>query len=144
MPFRLPAAVEPDRGVSGVVTRSYRLPATAAGIRRLRTAVARIAEDAGLGERVQDVQVALSEACGNVVVHAYPDAEGDMEVVAIVDDASLVLVVTDTGTGFVPGTRSPRSPRLGFGLPIIEQLADHVAVRTSRGRGTALTMRFTR
>lgn len=126
------------------MTRSFELPATPSGIRQLRLAVDRIAAEAGMGARSQDIQIAISEACGNVVVHAYPRGEGSMELVAVLDDQALRIVVTDHGTGFTPGVRSRTSPGLGFGLPIIEQLADHVALRTAPAAGTTLTMRFDR
>ena len=69
-------------------------------------------------------RLAVTEACTNVVVHAYPDGrEGPMEVTATLTDDTLTVVVRDEGHGM--GLR-PDSPGLGLGLPLIASLAETV------------------
>ena len=44
-----------------------------------------------------DVKLAVTEACTNVVVHAYPDGDGPMSVTAGLTDGALTVVVSDEG-----------------------------------------------
>jgi serine/threonine-protein kinase RsbW len=87
-----------------------------------------------------DVRLAATEACTNVVVHAYEDDGGALEVEARPDGNSLEVLVRDRGAGF-----SPHSPArgLGLGLPLIMALADSVNVSAGQdGLGTEVVMRF--
>ena len=57
------------------------LPAAAANVAIVRQAMTGALGVLGLGEtRLLDINAAVSEACNNVVVHAYPDADGPMDV----------------------------------------------------------------
>jgi anti-sigma regulatory factor (Ser/Thr protein kinase) len=83
-----------------------------------------------------DVALAVSEACGNVVRHAYPGGDGDVMLSAWVDDDRLVVAVADAGVGF----RTPSANRgLGLGMRLIQRLAD-ADVRYDGG--TLVEMRF--
>lgn len=75
---------------------------------------------------VADVKLAVTEACTNVVVHAYPGRDGVMEVEARPVDRTLSVVVRDHGQGIVPRADSPG---LGLGLPMIASLSDSVEIR---------------
>jgi anti-sigma regulatory factor (Ser/Thr protein kinase) len=88
-----------------------------------------------------DVRLAATEACTNVVVHAYEDGSGALEVEARPNGDTLEVLVRDHGTGF-----SPHSPArgLGLGLPLIMALAQSVNVSAGpEGEGTDVVMRFT-
>jgi len=108
-----------------------------------RAALAKLAECEGMPEAVcSALALAVTEACANVVAHAYLDAEapGDLEVRAWKADAVLFVEVSDDGRGMVPRTDSPG---LGLGLPLIAQMADVVEIRTRpERRGLALRMQF--
>jgi anti-sigma regulatory factor (Ser/Thr protein kinase) len=100
----------------------------------------------GLGDAVDvpdaalaDVKLAVTEACTNVVVHAYPDGEGPMAVRAVLEDRRLTVVVTDQGRGIVP---RPDSPGLGLGLPLIATLADSLELGTGDNDATEVRMTF--
>jgi anti-sigma regulatory factor (Ser/Thr protein kinase) len=68
-----------------------------------------------------DLRLAVSEACTNVVVHAYDGAEHELlELEAKVDGRLLNVVVRDHGRGLVP---RHDSPGLGLGLPIAKAVA---------------------
>jgi serine/threonine-protein kinase RsbW/stage II sporulation protein AB (anti-sigma F factor) len=84
--------------------------------------------------------LAVTEACSNVVLHAYVDAEapGYLEVSAARQDGALVVEVRDDGRGMVPRIDSPG---LGVGLPLIAQMADTFETRT-RASGLAVRMHF--
>src|SRR5688500_15653881 len=75
--------------------------------------------------RAADIELALSEATGNVVRHAYTDVGHSYRVVIEFFSSCVRLVVTDTGRGFSP-TDVPE-PDLeevgGRGLWLIEHLA---------------------
>ena len=58
-----------------------------------------------------DVKLAVTEACTNVVVHAYPDGDGPMSVSAGLSRGALTVVVSDEGRGILP---RPDSPGLGL------------------------------
>jgi anti-sigma regulatory factor (Ser/Thr protein kinase) len=100
----------------------------------------------GLGEVLEvddqtlsDIKLAVTEACTNVVVHAYPDGEGPMGLRASIDGRSLSLVVTDRGRGIVP---RPDSPGLGLGLPLIATLAESLELGTGHSEETEVRMTF--
>jgi len=83
------------------------------------------------------VEMMVSEAVTNAVVHAYPDgAPGQVRLEAWLDDALLTVVVGDDGVGM----SGRASPGLGEGLAVIRRLAAEVDIH-SRG-GTRLVMRL--
>ena len=100
------------------------------------------AADLGLSPAgVDDLKTIVSEACANVVRHAYPEdaAERPMEVELDKDDGELQVVIRDRGTGIRPPTGArPSSLRLGFIL--MGAIADCLQLRTRRGRGTELLL----
>lgn len=70
-----------------------------------------------------DVKTVVTEACANVVRHAYPLDPGQFEVGAARLDGSLLIVVRDFGVGMQARVdRGEPSMRLGHGL--ISMLAD--------------------
>jgi serine/threonine-protein kinase RsbW len=101
----------------------------------------------GLGEafavpeqKLSDVRLAVTEACANVVVHAYPDGhEGPMEVVASMHDSRLTVLVRDWGRGIRP---RPDSPGLGLGLSLIAALAEQVQLGHDDAEHTEVRMTF--
>jgi len=121
-----------------------RLPAEAAQIPVARRAIAEYCARCGLpAHLVDDVKLVVTEACTNVVLHAY---EGELveehafEVSARVEDDAFVVTVSDQGRGL--GSPS-RNRGLGLGLRLALQLAGGVHTSNAlAGRGTRLTMRF--
>ena len=89
---------------------------------------------------VEDMRLAVTEACTNVVRHAYHDAEsGTIDVVIRPVGDRLELIVSDHGSGMGP---SPDASGPGLGLPMIAALADNVEIEHGAGRGTRLVMSF--
>jgi anti-sigma regulatory factor (Ser/Thr protein kinase) len=88
-----------------------------------------------------DIALAVSEACANVVAHAYPHAEtpGPLVVAAHREDHEYVVVVSDEGTGMIPRTDSPG---FGIGLALIDQLTKRMEVEDKRLGGARVTMAF--
>jgi serine/threonine-protein kinase RsbW len=123
---------------------ALRLPATAEQVPVARRAVAEFCERCGLpAPLVDDVKLVTTEACTNVVLHAYDDSSEGLrmfEVEAHVEPGVLLLSVSDQGRGIA----APSTNRgLGLGLRLALQLAGGVQTRDgSGGLGTRLTMRF--
>src|SRR3954467_13279332 len=87
-----------------------------------------------------DVKLAVTEACTNVVVHAYANGdEGPMAVTAGLADGALTVVVSDEGRGILP---RPDSPGLGLGLPLIATLASSLELGTNDRDETEVRMVF--
>lgn len=104
---------------------------------------------AGLAEAVEltepdfhDIRTAVSEACNNVVQHAYPGAEGPLEVDVSVAENRLDVVVRDRGCGVRPLISSAVDGRFGLGLPLIHALAERVEFNGAMGKGTEVKMTF--
>jgi anti-sigma regulatory factor (Ser/Thr protein kinase) len=122
---------------------SQSLPATADSVGRMRRVVADFARRHGACDRsLESVNLAVSEALTNVVVHAYRDADvpGPILVVAAVRDRALIVTVADEGGGMSPRTDSPG---LGLGLGVITRVADTFDVTPRVARpGIVLRMAF--
>jgi serine/threonine-protein kinase RsbW len=93
-----------------------------------------------------DMKLAITEACGNAVRHAY-ESEGDHGPVTVsyhVDGDTLEIVVEDRGSGLVSPDRDfamPEEPESGMGLAIIRAVVDELDVsRGDDGRGTVVRM----
>lgn len=122
---------------------SLTLAAEPQNVRRARDEAAHYAEGLGLtAAAIDDLKTIVSEACSNIVRHAYPEDETDrpMEVEMENSDRVLTLTVRDSGAGIRPPTGArPNSLRLGFIL--MASLADFLQLRTGRGRGTELLLK---
>ncbi len=117
------------------------LPARAENIAVVRHAFGALGETDAVSEQtLADIRLAVTEACTNVVVHAYPDGqEGPMEVCASLRDGKLEVIVRDRGKGITP---RPDSPGLGLGLPLIASLADTVQLGHDENGNTQVQMQF--
>jgi serine/threonine-protein kinase RsbW len=116
------------------------LPARAENVAIVRHALAGLGDALGLdGDALSDLKLAVTEACTNVVLHAYPDGEGDLGVTATVDDGRIVVAVRDDGRGMGPRTDSPG---LGLGLPLIASLTEQLEVGGGDGASVATEVRM--
>ena len=94
-----------------------------------------------------DLKLAITEACGNAVRHAY-EAESDDRPVTVsfeVVGENLEIVVEDRGAGLDrPSDHEwsmPDEPESGMGLAIIRAVVDELDVsRGDDGRGTVVRM----
>lgn len=91
-------------------------------------------------ERISDITLAVTEACANAVLHAYPDSRGQFETSAdLSPTGELVVMVRDYGSGMAPRVDSPG---LGVGLPVMAAIADALEIDTPEGAGTVVRMTF--
>jgi serine/threonine-protein kinase RsbW len=89
---------------------------------------------------VEDMRLAVTEACSNVVRHAYDDGEqGPIDVLVRPDGDRLEVIVSDRGRGMGP---SPDVEGPGLGLPLIAALAESLEVQDAPVRGNRLRMSF--
>jgi len=116
-----------------------RLPARPANIAVVR----RVLRD--LGERLEldqvvlgDLVLAASEACSNVIMHAYPmEEEGQLHVKAKVSEDAITLLVRDRGRG-----RGNAGPGLGVGLSLISAITRSLEIATDGDGWREVRMTF--
>ena len=87
----------------------------------------------------EDMRLAVTEACTNVVRHAYNDEDGSIDVVMRPKGEALEVIVADSGRGVGP---SPDTEGPGLGLPLIAALTDSLRVEQKESAGSRLIMRF--
>jgi serine/threonine-protein kinase RsbW len=120
------------------------MPARAEGVGVVRQALAGMADALDLDAAVlADMKMAVTEACTNVVVHAYDEDAGQLEVQMLADEEGLTIVVRDHGSGIQPRAARSEPPALGLGLPLIAALSDAFELRASASAGTEVRMTFT-
>jgi serine/threonine-protein kinase RsbW len=128
-----PATTTPDMELA--------LPARATNIAVIRHAFGALGEAFALDEEIlSNIRLAVTEACTNVVVHAYPDEhEGLLEVAATLQADKLEVLVRDQGPGIRP---RPDGPGLGLGLPLIASLTESVQLSRDEDERTEVRMTF--
>jgi serine/threonine-protein kinase RsbW len=109
----------------------------------VRETLSGMAETVGVdGVDLNDIRTAVTEACNNVVLHAYEGEEGPLQVELYVSADTVEVVVRDHGTGITPHIRSDEEAALGIGLSIIQALAPRVEFKDVDGGGTEVRMEF--
>lgn len=119
------------------------LPSRAENVALVRQALAGLADALGLGEPLlSDMKGAVSEACNNVVLHAYDGLEGPLEVYMCPDGQDFDIVVRDAGSGIRPRPPETTSGVQGVGLSVIQALTDRAEFSGVSGGGTEVRMGF--
>ncbi|MCM3748326.1 anti-sigma B factor RsbW [Paenibacillus pasadenensis] len=138
---------------------TLRLPAKSDYLDLIRLTLYGVATKIGFSyEEIEDMKVAVSEACNNAVLYAYADRpasdpHGDMEVSFVRTNDSLSIVVKDEGESFDAASVAQRSEPLhgksindiqagGLGLYLMQALMDEVEVRSEKGTEVVLTKRL--
>jgi serine/threonine-protein kinase RsbW/stage II sporulation protein AB (anti-sigma F factor) len=113
------------------------LASEAASVGEARRAAGELARRLGADEHA--VELAVSEAVTNCVVHAFRQRKpGKITLEGKAEDGYLLVVVRDDGGGMSPNLDSPG---LGLGLSLIAKSAVDVSYDSSDA-GTSVTMRF--
>jgi anti-sigma regulatory factor (Ser/Thr protein kinase) len=108
----------------------------------VRGVLAGVAELIGLDpELLDDLKTAVSEACNNVVMHAYDGETGPLAVRMYIEPEAFEVVVLDQGPGLPPLVSDDEAIR-GVGLSVIRALADQAEIRSGPDGGTEVRMSF--
>jgi serine/threonine-protein kinase RsbW len=93
-------------------------------------------------ELLDDLQMVASEACNNVILHAYGDRPGPLGVRITATREGIDILVRDHGAGL-----DELSPQVGsdaLGLAVIRSLADRTELISRANGGTEVHMEFDR
>jgi serine/threonine-protein kinase RsbW len=119
------------------------LPARPENVSVIRHVLGAFAEALRLpDELVEDLRLAVTEACTNVVRHAYPGGQAGPVQISIQPLGEAVsVVVSDQGRG-IGASSDTTGP--GLGLPLIAAIADKVDLQPVPGGGSRVSMTFSR
>lgn len=118
------------------------LPAKPENVAVIRHALSGLAEEIGMDEPgLADLKTIVTEACMNVVVHAYQGRPGPLTVEARPDEEGLTVVVRDEGIGIRPQAAGERDS-LRLGLSLIAALSASFSISGGLDQGTEITMRL--
>lgn len=115
----------------------------------VREFVARVGSELGLDAQVMfELQLAVEEACTNVVLHAYDGQGGQLQVSFEPVECGVRVVLRDFGAPFdpqavaCPDVKAPleQRPLGGLGLYLIQQVTDQVGFEFDETQGNTLTM----
>ena len=128
------------------------MPAKSEYLILARLALAGIARETPIEESVlADLKLAVTEACGNAVRHAYAGAPGVVEVRFAVEPGSIEIVVSDDGDAQHVAATLPAGPSAddglaesGMGLAIIEAVVDALEVAPRGGGNNGTVVRMTK
>jgi anti-sigma regulatory factor (Ser/Thr protein kinase) len=117
------------------------IPARPENVAVIRHALAGLAERLGMEEpSLGDLKTVVTEACMNVVVHAYDgDEPGPLQVEARVEGGGLKVTVRDFGRGIRP-TADDERESLRIGLTLIAALSSSFSIAGGLNKGTEVTM----
>lgn len=93
-------------------------------------------------EEIEDIKVAVGEACNNAVIHG--KNSDTYKINFIVSENSFQVEVIDSGKGFKmdeykePDLENPKEN--GLGLFIMKSLMDDVEIKSSNGDGTYIKL----
>jgi serine/threonine-protein kinase RsbW len=119
------------------------LPAKSENVAVIRHALAGLAEEIGMDEPgLADLKTIVTEACMNVVVHAYEGRPGPLLVEARPDADGLTVVVRDEGVGIRPRADGGGRDSLRLGLSLIAALSGSFSISGGLDQGTEIVMRL--
>ncbi|MGZ9583905.1 anti-sigma B factor RsbW [Paenibacillus marinisediminis] len=129
------------------------IPAQAEYVDLVRLTLYGLATKIGFNyEDIEDMKVAISEACNNAVLYAYGNDGGTVEIVFEAGERELGMVVRDHGVSFHAEMKA-KDPEAwhdkpledvqagGLGFYLMQALMDEVEVVSLEGRGTEVRMR---
>ncbi len=125
-----------------------KIPANPELMSVLRLAVSGVAARMNFPEEsIEDIKVAVSEACTNVVQYAYPPKSKQNFIFLKMKqkDKSLEIIIEDKGKGFSV-EKPPRRElhdgdiHLGLGITFMRNLMDKVDIKSQKNKGTIVTL----
>jgi serine/threonine-protein kinase RsbW len=131
-------------------TFSLKVPSNTENLAMIRDFVNGIGTRAGLPPaEVAKLELAVDEACANVIEHAYgPEAIKEVSVRATLDEDTVQIDVIDTGQGFDPSSIPAKSLEElvaerksgGLGMRLMKSLVDEVYYEMIPGQKNELRM----
>jgi anti-sigma regulatory factor (Ser/Thr protein kinase) len=118
---------------------------TAENVVVVRAVLSGLSESAGVdAEDLSDIRTAVSEACDNVVLHAYEGEPGPLDVAIDLGEDAMRVTVRDRGIGIGEHAyeEAPASDGVGLGLHVIRTLAREARFEEPPGGGTRVRMDF--
>jgi sigma-B regulation protein RsbU (phosphoserine phosphatase) len=130
--------------------RTAIFPATFEQLNLIREFVSQAARDAGMDDsEISAVELAVDEACSNIVEHAYEDTKGgEIECTCNAENNSLTIIIRDHGKPFDPSNVPTPDldadledrPIGGLGIFLIKSMMDEVRFEPLGESGNVLTM----
>ncbi|MCH8018604.1 ATP-binding protein [candidate division KSB1 bacterium] len=127
-----------------------KIPSQSDNLAIIRDVVAKVASRVGFDtDEASKIELAVDEACTNVIKHAYANNSNQMIEVSIkVDQKKLIIIVADKGKGFNPDeiklpdlNKSIKEGRKGgLGLCLIKTLMDKVEFEIKPGSKNQVKM----
>jgi len=97
-------------------------------------------------ETVNDIVMAVGEACDNAIEHGISEKGVDLHYTITKDD--MIIQIIDYGKGFDPAGKGEEQPDLfnerGRGIFIIRNLISNVDIKSAPGAGTNVTITLRR
>lgn len=111
----------------------------------VRLTLASVASRMGFDiEKIEDLKVAVAEACTNAITHGLNEEERNFDVEFIIYEEKIDILVYDQGKGFRSSKiEEPNANNLkegGLGVFIIKSLMDYVEIIQNKGKGTVIKM----
>jgi serine/threonine-protein kinase RsbW len=128
---------------------TFKLRANLTELAAIRGFVEKTGRDLGLPERtIYDLELAVDEACSNVIRHAYGGQAGMIDLAIRREDGCIRVTIRDWGRAFdpaavpVPDVNAPleQRPLGGLGLFLMRQMMDNVEFEFDPVNGNTLTM----
>ena len=96
---------------------------------------------------LEDIKTAVSEAVTNVIVHAYPDKKGYVNMKISTENHNIKIEVWDNGVGIEDLNRAltpfyttkPNEERSGMGFTVMESFMDKLKVESNKS-GVTVSM----
>ncbi len=115
-------------------------------VRVARLTVAAVASRIGFDiEKIEDMKIAISEACNNAIAHGCKHkGEGEYDINFVLTGEKITISVYDKGMGCkLEKIKKPDFSELnegGLGIFIIKSLMDDVEIKSEKGKGTMIKM----
>lgn len=127
-----------------------KIPSQSDNLVLIRELVSKVAEQVGFdNDEASKIELAVDEACTNVIKHAYGNNSDQMiDVMITIDKKKLIIIVSDKGKGFDPEqvqtpdlNESIREGRKGgLGICLIKTLMDQVDFQIKPGTKNQVRM----
>ncbi len=131
-------------------TFTLQVPSSTENLALIREFVTTVGQQAGMSDaEIGKIELAVDEACANVIEHAYGhDVSKEVVIRAYIDDDAITFTIVDSGKGFDP-SKIPQEEleKLiqerkdgGLGMRLIKNLMDEVNYEIVPGQKNELRM----